>query len=292
MMEGLTACLKQLIVFLGCIQVCFIYYFPIKNRWFGKFRTWMLTSFIIYFGLLVFKRVFGIRLLPYMLCMCLLNIVVVYMFYDVSFRGSLFWASMQYVIAAPVEVTAIGLSVLVQKVSVMDIYEYSDVLLGSKLIMNIVFMIYTILFMIIWRLHKRRGIRKNDFVLYMMIPLYQVLLLSGYLPGCDISKTLNALIGCLIAIFSILIDFSVILVIDHLNERVQKEEELYMLEKKRKQELQYLEQNMRKLEEMRLVRHDLGNQLQTLSAMMEAEEERETIKLMIGDVKDRVKLLN
>ena len=47
-----------------------------------------------------------------------------------------------------------------------------------------------------------------------------------------------------------------------------------MLEKKRKQELQYLEQNMRKLEEMRLVRHDLGNQLQTLSAMMRWRQKR------------------
>ena len=58
-----------------------------------------------------------------------------------------------------------------------------------------------------------------------------MVLLGGYLPCCSISTAPNILIGCLIAIFSILIDFSVILAIDHLNERMEKEEELFDLEK-------------------------------------------------------------
>lgn len=287
-MEGLIFFLKQFVIFLGSVQVCFIYYFTLKTRWFGKIRTWYIGALIIYSGSLLLKKIFGTALFPYMLMIAILNIGVVLLLYKATLRQSLFWAAMQYIIGIPVEGTTVFLTLLIQKVTYADLYESFDILLVSKLIVNIVFMIGIVLFIIGWRFHKRKRIGKNNSFLYMAIPLYQMVLLGGYLPCCNISTAPNILIGCLIAIFSILIDFSVILAIDHLNERMEKEEELFDLEKKRKQELQYLEENIERLEDLRLVRHELGNQLQTLTALMEANENRDAVKLMIKDVMGRL----
>lgn len=62
-------------------------------------------------------------------------------------------------------------------------------------------------------------------------------------------------VGYLMAIFSIVIDFTVIIVIENMNERIDREEEFNGLEIMRKRELVYLEQNMQQTEALRLVRH-------------------------------------
>ena len=100
----------------------------------------------------------------------ILNIGVVLLLYKATLRQSLFWAAIQYIIGIPVEGTTVFLTLLIQKVTYANLYESFDILLVSKLIVNIVFMIGIVLFIIGWRLHKRKRIGKKQLFLYMAIP--------------------------------------------------------------------------------------------------------------------------
>ena len=60
-MEGLIFFLKQFVIFLGSVQVCFIYYFTLKTRWFGKNKNLVYRRFDYIFRLPFVKEDFRHR---------------------------------------------------------------------------------------------------------------------------------------------------------------------------------------------------------------------------------------
>lgn len=193
----------------------------------------------------------------------------------------------QYIAATlPAEAIAVSLTKIILKKTYAETYVMayasSEFTIITRLLVNITMMVLIVFLLIGQALFTRLFHGWKNYILFLSIPVYQTLLVAGLFSVCSAYLTVPITVaGHMIAVFSILIDFAVIIVIENMNERIDREEELSGLETRRKQELAYLEWNVQQTEAVRLVRHDLGNQLQTLSAMMEDNGDRNRVRVML-----------
>lgn len=289
MTDEIIEVLAQTLILLGCVQTSFVYYIGLKPRFHGRISAWFKCSLSIYLCNFILKTELAVSLPVYMIIMLFVNITIVIVIYKNSFWEYIrWWFTVYIIVSLPAEVLAVFLSMLVQKAAYTDLFLSNEIAVIAKLLANIIMMICIAFFLIVRNLffHSNSGWRV--YLLFLSIPFYQIVLFIAYFIICDHLSVSIIIVGYMIAIFSIIIDFAVIIVIDNLNNKIIKEEELSILEGQRRQELKYFEQNIRKLEILRSVRHDLGNQLQTLAAMMEMKENRDTVKKLIRKMKDRL----
>lgn len=208
------------------------------------------------------------------------------------------WIGIQYmVITLPAEIITVSLTkLLLQETfaeTYMVVYFSSEFTMITRLLGNIIYMVLIVFLLIGKELLGHNNHGWKNYILFLSIPVYQTLLVAGLFSVCSAYLTVPITVaGHMIAVFSILIDFAVIIVIENMNERIDREEELSGLETMRKQELAYLEWDVQQTEAVRLVRHDLGNQLQTLSAMMEDNGDRNRVRVMLEEIMQRVNRVN
>lgn len=296
MSEKIVDMLMQIVNFVNIFQTCFVYYIGLRPRKFSRLKAWGISSLVLFAGSVFLRYIIGFSLPVYIGFIFLVNGLLVLGMYRCNVKAFIQWILIQYLlISFPAEVITVMLTTLLQKrtdtyvEATLKLYVNSEISVIGRQLANIIFMVL-IVFLLIGKgiIGRRRHNWKNYFLL-LAIPVYQVILCIVYFLFCGTVLTVPIIVvGYLMAIFSIVIDFAVIIVIENMNERIDREEEFNGLEIMRKRELVYLEQNMQQTEALRLVRHDLGNQLQTLSAMLEEKTERNIIMGMFKEVKDRI----
>ena len=171
-----------------------------------------------------------------------------------------------------------------------ELYELSENRIIGMLLANAVFMIGAALALIIRR-YMEHIMSGGDCILILSVPLYQILFLAAYMTVCIKLTSYVVLVGHLLVIFNILISLFVMILTDNRYERQKRQEEKNSLEELRKKELVYFETAVREMEKMATVRHELGNQIQIISAMLENGVKRERIQEMIYEIKERLREL-
>ena len=92
-------------------------------------------------------------------------------------------------------------------------------------------------------------------------------------------------IGLAMGILNLLLDGSVLYLLEGLFRKLEKEKELQILENKRKEEYEYYKSSAEAMEQFRLIRHDFANQLQTAYGMMDEPENAEKVKKLLEQMK-------
>lgn len=296
MSETIIDILMQIINFVNTFKTCFVYYIGLRPRKFSRLTAWGISSLALFVSSFILRFKIGFSLPVYTGLIFLVNGIIVSGMYKCNVKAFIQWICIQYLlISLPAEAITVMLTTLLQKrtdtylEATLKLYVNSEISVISRQLANIVVMVLIVFLLIGKGLIGRRLHNWKNYLLLLAIPVYQIILCIVYFLFCGTVLTVPIIVvGYLMAIFSILIDFAVIIVIENMNERIDREEELSGLETVRKQELVYLEQSMQQTEALRLVRHDLGNQLQTLSAMLEEKTERNIIMGMFKEVKDRI----
>lgn len=288
MSNAVIEILTQLLTALNAIEICFIYYHIFSPRYFGKAATWFLYSALMWGGTFFFKQILVLPFPVYLVLMMAATIAEGMFLYEVSVKKMLIGQMLIYIIGGISEALAYFLTYLISRISYVGLYEAKGNLIIGKALIDIVFMIVAILFLLLLRINSFWKSGKIQSVLFFAVPFYQIILLIMFFSVCR-NLTVQIIILCyIITVFSLFIDFMVFLAIENLNARISKEEELIFLEELRKKELYCLELYMKRAEEMRSIRHDLGNQLQTFSAMLEENADRNKIDQIVKELRRRL----
>lgn len=123
-------------------------------------------------------------------------------------------------------------------------------------------------------LHQIRG---RELVFYMMLPVYQFLLLFLYLAGCPEVEAATVYVGTWMLVMSLFVCFLFLFAVDTLIGRIQARESLLQLQEKRQRELDYYRKVQENLNDLRTMKHDFANQLQTVHALLRSGAGRERI---------------
>ena len=225
MTDEIIEVLEQTLILLCCVQTAFVYYIGLSPRYEVRILTWLKCSLSIYLSNFILRMWIAVSLPVYMIIMLFVNIAVVIVFYRNSFWEYIRWWFIEYIIVSlPAEVSVVFLTMLIQKVAYTDLFLSSEIAVISKLLGNIIMMICIAFFLIERNLISHNHSGWKVYLLFLSIPFYQMVLFAAYFIICDHLSVSIIIAGYMIAIFSIVMDFAVIIVIDNMNERISTEE--------------------------------------------------------------------
>ena len=151
-------------------------------------------------------------------------------------------------------------------------------------------MLYFICFMIVvvfWRnIVGKEWIK--EYLLYILIPIYQLVLITVYFTGCDEITQNELQVGLLLTAFSLFINYCIIYLVNGTLKKIRAERELKALNTQRQIEAKYYEMTRQNVKEMKEVRLDYGNQLQEIYALLERGEDTANIQKLIDDSNEKM----
>lgn len=251
-----------------------------------KFKNKIATYVICIFGHLLFaiglkaslKEMVAVRSLlayaGYVAIVCFL------------FRGSIWkklaaaFTSLGIISAA--EVLALQLLKLINPFNFSEILDFSGTFRIGVVFVNMLLFIGAIYFVVFWRIVVDKK-KMTSWILYLIIPTYQMILLFMYFSVCQNYAIETAFLGMGITVIAVLIDLLLVYFINGMEQKLEIEEKLSALYQQRQYELDYYKMTNQHIEEMRTVRHDFQNQLQTAYIMMEQGKSREKIEQLLGE---------
>ena len=288
MTEKILILLDQTLFFIQGIQITFIYYYGMRPRRWGRIRTWLMVSLLIYSGSVLLKEMLGMELWAYSAGMLVVNCTAIGICYRETGKIYLKWLSVQYFISFCGELMAVMMTGILYETNYVELYSASATTVSTKMFAGIFYMAEVSLFLIIHRPEKGKK-RRYDPKLLGAVPVYQLLLYIGYFgAGPDLTPE-KIWAGYCYALFGIMLDCMLLAAMDNAAVRRDKEAELAELEMLRKQELQYMIYDNSRREELSSIRHDLGNQLQMLEMLLETERDREKIKRLIKNIQNKLR---
>lgn len=132
-------------------------------------------------------------------------------------------------------------------------------------------------------------IRKmSSYMGFFLLPIYQVFIIIGFFMLCDDFNSRAALLGLAMGIFNLILDGTVLYLLESIFTKIQKEKELKRIQEQRNVEYEYYLSEAEVVEQMRMIRHDFANQLQTVYNMMDDSANTDDIKHMIGAMKENL----
>ena len=140
--------------------------------------------------------------------------------------------------------------------------------------------------MLIWKLIEERRLIK-ECVLYLTLPMYQIVILIIYYSFCGEIRFENIMIGWLLFIFGIFIDVSVIYLINGIFTKLKVEREISKLQEKRQEELAYYMMVNGKMEQTRFLRHEFANQMQIIYGLLETKDAAK-VRQMLDKTKEKM----
>lgn len=120
-------------------------------------------------------------------------------------------------------------------------------------------------------------------VLYIMIPVYQLILLAVYYRSVIELSEETTIWGLLILVFGILIDMFMVHTIDTMLEKISVEKELSRLYEQRQLELAYYESTQTYIDQMSIIRHEFNNRLQTVYSLVRNHGDDTDITELLDD---------
>lgn len=131
-------------------------------------------------------------------------------------------------------------------------------------------------------------IRARKWMIYVLVPVYQVILLCLFIAGTEEYNAFTVILGSILLIFSVIIDFFLIRSVAYMVEKLTKEEQLTELYAQRQKKLEYYEKSEEYIGQMREIRHEFTNQLQTAYAMLEQGASRKEVKELLDAAYNRL----
>lgn len=152
-------------------------------------------------------------------------------------------------------------------------------------------MLYFICFMVVivlWRSIVEKAWIK-EYLLYILIPVYQLVLITTYFAGCSQITEEELQVGLLLTAFSLFINFCIIYLVNGTLKKIQAERELKALNEQRQIEAKYYEMTQQNMKEMKEVRQDYGDQLQQIYSLLESGENTADIQKLIDASNEKMK---
>ena len=118
----------------------------------------------------------------------------------------------------------------------------------------------------------------KEYLLYIIVPFYQLILIMVYYSTCRELEQIELTTGVLLVLFSLIIDFSMLHLVNGMVKKMQMEKELMALYMQRQTEMKYYEIAVKNMEEIREIRSDFGGQLQKLYRLLKKNEYKQEVR--------------
>jgi len=161
--------------------------------------------------------------------------------------------------------------------------EYRNVMIT---ICGQIFLVIWLVFILIWKIIEERRMIK-ECVLYLILPVYQLFIVYIYYSFCGEIRFENVITGWFLFVFGVVIDVSVIYLINGIFRKLKVEHEISEVQEKRQEELAYYMMVNDKLEQSRFLRHEFANQMQVIYGLLETKD-TEKVKQMLDRTREKV----
>lgn len=143
-------------------------------------------------------------------------------------------------------------------------------------------------FIVFYRLLVNK-IRIRSMLFYVIIPVYQIIMLLMYYYNCWKYNNRVIVYGVSFLVLGLGIDFLIIYFQMTMEKNLETRTRLEALNRQREYELAYYRQVNQSMEQMRAVRHDFMNQLQTARQMIQTRQERDKIEKLLEESEERLR---
>ena len=157
----------------------------------------------------------------------------------------------------------------------------------GTVIADMIFYMLDMYFIVFWKVAIDRQ-RKRSYFLYLVVPLYQMVLLVVFLSQ---AKTFNwdvAMFGLALLSIGVAVNLITIYLYTNLEKKAEIEEELTILYQQRQNELNYYKMTDQYIEQMREIRHDFVNQIQTAYLMIQKGGDTQEARQLLSDSYERL----
>lgn len=157
-----------------------------------------------------------------------------------------------------------------------DVTNYD--VLGNVLYRNLAIILCAQVLLILWftvvaivsAVKNRRWVK--EYFLFLIIPVYQLYILSIYYRFCDVIDEKSILMGWFLHVFGLGIDIVFYYLMQGMLQKIQMEHMLQQLKENRKKDLEYYLELNRQIEKMRFDKHEFAGQLQVIYGLLEGKE--------------------
>ena len=150
---------------------------------------------------------------------------------------------------------------------------------------SLILFIIAMLFVVCWKVFIEH-IWIKEYVLYIMIPVYQAFILYFYYKSCSRLESRELVTGYILVFFSVLIDIGLNYLINGMMQKLEVERELETLYIQRETEKQYYEMTNQNLEEMKQIKNHILEQLQDAHELIFQEEQKRVRELLDGSYEE------
>lgn len=157
----------------------------------------------------------------------------------------------------------------------------------GTVIANMVSYMLNMYFIVFWKVVMERE-RKRSYFLYIIIPLYQTVLLVIFLSQAEVFDWDVAMLGVALLTIGIAVNMVTIYLYHNLEQKAEIEEELTILYQQRQNELNYYRMTEQYIEQMREIRHEFVNQIQTAYLMIQKGGDTELARQLLSDSYERL----
>lgn len=158
-----------------------------------------------------------------------------------------------------------------------SVYAYPEYVVLSSIYSTLLFLVLFMLLLVVFKgLADRFWIK--EYLLYIMVPFYQLILFFIYYRNCGKIADKELTAGVLLVSFSLVIDFSIIYLVNGMLKKIQLEKEVTALSAQRQAEQRYYEVAEKDMEDMEAIRCDFINRLKDIYSLLEQGIHKEEVK--------------
>ena len=149
-----------------------------------------------------------------------------------------------------------------------------------------IFLVIWLVFILLWKIIEERRMIK-ECMLYLILPVYQLLIVVIYYKFCGEIRFESVMTGWFLFVFGVVIDVSVIYLINGIFKKLKLEREISELHEKRQEELAYYMMVNDHMKQSRFLRHEFANQMQVIYGLLETKDTAK-VKQMLDKTKEKV----
>lgn len=263
-----------------------------------RFKSFLVTYFVMSSFIIGFRYlevalqniniIFGICMLPF------ISVIV----FGSSFKApckKLFIVSLIFVVVSVFSeiMTVLIIQLLLDfqhKDYTNPMVQYVDQSIGSVLAMCLTNM-QGLLYLFLYK-RRRKNIKPNEFVLTIMMMLYQFVVILLFYESCKEYDMFSLIAGTSMCLFSTLINIFTLYAVEKLNENKKAKQQYNELMEQRAKELVYYEKQYKQIENLRILRHEFANYLQTVQELVVKKEDTKIAEDILNVIEHRLTTSN
>lgn len=165
---------------------------------------------------------------------------------------------------------------------------YPEYVVLSNIYATLIFFVIYMIVFVLWKgLADHFWMR--EYLLYIIVPLYQLILILIYYSSCKKLEKIELASGILLAVFSLVIDFSLVYLVNGMLQKLQVEKELETLYTQRNTEQKYVEIAESNMEEIETIRRNMSDCLNSIYDLAGSTDYRVKIKEMLDCSSENLK---